>query len=75
MLNESKLYKIPQFKSIKEFQLFVQSLNAAFITRKVALASIALFKRGASYRQIAKELELHSAESVVSLIKRYREKS
>lgn len=62
------LYQIPKFDSIRDFQNFNTRVSSAFVTRKIALASKALFDRGVSASQVAKELELASGEAVRALI-------
>ncbi len=57
--------------SIRDFNNEQTSRTTAFVSRKIALAAVALYNAGRSYSQIAKDLELSSAGAVSMLITRY----
>lgn len=52
----------------------LNTINTNFINRKMALAANALFKRGMSWSQIAKELEYSNAQAIQFIASRHGDK-
>lgn len=60
-----------QLRTLSDYKIAQTKLSTEFVSKKIALAAVALYKRGASYKQIADELELTSAAAVSMLMTRY----